>query len=50
MIPAPTGYATRFELTALDFLPRATALLDSSRVFHEVIGIGWYHLRILLGR
>lgn len=50
VIPAPTGYATRFELTALDFLPRATALLDSSRVFHEVIGIGWYHLRILLGR
>jgi len=50
VIPAGTGYATRFKLTALDFLPNASALLDSSLVFHEVIGIGWYHLRMLLGR
>ena len=50
VIPAPTRYATFFEMTALDFLPNASALLDSSRFFHEVIGIGWYHLRILLGR
>lgn len=50
VIPAPTGYTTRFELTVLDFLPSATALRDSSRFFHEVIGIGWYHLRIAIGR
>lgn len=50
VIPAGTGYATHFELTALDFLPNASALLGSSLFFHEVIGIGWYHLRILLGR
>jgi uncharacterized SAM-binding protein YcdF (DUF218 family) len=50
VIPAGTGYATSFELTTLDFLPNASALLDSSLVFHEVIGISWYHLRILLGR
>jgi uncharacterized SAM-binding protein YcdF (DUF218 family) len=50
VIPAGTGYATRFKLTALDFLPSAAALFDSSVFFHEVIGIGWYHLRILLGR
>jgi len=50
VIPAPTGYATRFELTALDFLPDAGALTDSSRFFHEAIGIGWYYLRITIGR
>jgi uncharacterized SAM-binding protein YcdF (DUF218 family) len=50
VIPAGTGFATRYEVTALDFLPNASALLDSSLFFHEVIGIGWYHLRILLGR
>jgi uncharacterized SAM-binding protein YcdF (DUF218 family) len=50
VIPAGTAYETRFQLTLLDFLPNASALLNSSRVFHEVIGIGWYHLRILVGR
>jgi uncharacterized SAM-binding protein YcdF (DUF218 family) len=50
VIPAGTAYATRFQVTLLDFLPNASALHDSSLVFHEVIGIGWYHLRILVGR
>jgi len=50
VIPAPTAYTTRFELTVLDFLPSARALRDSSHFFHEVIGIGWYHLRLLVGR
>lgn len=50
VIPAPTAYATRYRLTALDFLPGADALRRSSRFFHEVIGIGWYHLRFSLGR
>jgi len=48
VIPAPTAYTTRYRLTALDFLPSANALYDSSRFFHEAIGIGWYHLRIFL--
>jgi uncharacterized SAM-binding protein YcdF (DUF218 family) len=48
VIPAPTGFATRFELTVLDFLPRADALYDSSLALHEVIGIVWYYARILL--
>lgn len=50
VIPAPTGYTTRHKLTALDFLPDADALYRSNRFFREVIGIGWYHLRFLLGR
>ena len=48
VIPAPTGYATRFKLTVLDFLPEARALYDSGVFFHEVAGIGWYYLRTLV--
>jgi uncharacterized SAM-binding protein YcdF (DUF218 family) len=50
VIEAPTGFATRYELTVLDFLPDARALLRSREYFHEVIGLGWYHLRIVMGR
>jgi uncharacterized SAM-binding protein YcdF (DUF218 family) len=47
VIPAPTGFATRFELTVLDFLPRVEALSDSSRFFHEILGLAWYYVRLL---
>lgn len=50
VIPAATGYSTHPRLTLLDFAPNAGALLDSSTVFHEIIGIGWYHLRFLVGK
>jgi uncharacterized SAM-binding protein YcdF (DUF218 family) len=50
VIPAATGYATRFRLKLLDFLPDARALLDSSRFFHEVIGIAWYQLQFAIAR
>jgi len=50
VIPAPTGYATRFKLTVLDFLPDARALRDSGLFFREVVGIGWYYLRSLVNR
>jgi uncharacterized SAM-binding protein YcdF (DUF218 family) len=50
VVPAPTGYSTRYRLTVLDFLPSADALSRSSQFFHETIGIGWYHLRIAIGR
>ncbi|MGH8640707.1 MAG: YdcF family protein [Burkholderiales bacterium] len=48
VIPAPTRFATRFELTVVDFLPRVEALYDSSRFFHEILGIVWYYVRSLL--
>ena len=48
VIPAPTGYTTRFELTVVDFLPKAEALGDSTRFFHEIVGIVWYYVRMLL--
>ena len=47
VIPAPTGFATRFELTILDFLPNAEALAGSTRFFHEILGIAWYYVRLL---
>ena len=46
VVPAPTGFATRFRLTALDFVPDARALADSSGWFHEVIGIAWYRIQL----
>lgn len=50
VIPAATDYATRFRLTALDFLPDARALRDSSLYFREIIGIAWYRLQFALAR
>lgn len=50
VIPAPTGYTTSFRPTLIDFLPDAPALDDSGRFFREGIGIGWYRLRMLVGR
>lgn len=45
VIPAATEYATSPPLTFLDFVPKASALRDSSRVFHEILGIAWYRLK-----
>jgi uncharacterized SAM-binding protein YcdF (DUF218 family) len=45
VVPAPTAYATHFGFTLLDCLPQADALHQSSRFFHEVIGLAWYQLK-----
>jgi uncharacterized SAM-binding protein YcdF (DUF218 family) len=50
VIMAPTGFATRYKLTLLDFLPDARALHDSGVFFREAVGLGWYHVRSLVGR
>lgn len=50
VIPAATGYSTRFRLTALDFVPDARALRDSTLYFHEMLGYGWYRLQFALRR
>jgi uncharacterized SAM-binding protein YcdF (DUF218 family) len=50
VIPAPTLFTTRSPATALDFFPTGEALHASSLFFHEVLGIGWYHLRVAIGR
>lgn len=46
--PAATAYTTRYRLTILDFMPDARALRDSALFFHEIIGIVWYRLRLIL--
>jgi uncharacterized SAM-binding protein YcdF (DUF218 family) len=48
VIPAATGYATRLRRTVLDFVPDAQALADSSRWFHEIVGIAWYRIQLTL--
>lgn len=48
VIPAATAYTTRYRLSILDVLPSALALRDSALFFHEVIGIVWYRLRLIL--
>ena len=49
VIPAPTGFRTRFELSVLDFLPSARSMRHSSYFVHELLGLGWYHLRTAVG-
>lgn len=49
VIPAATAYTTRYRLTILDFMPDAGALRGSAVFFHEIIGIVWYRLRLILG-
>lgn len=48
VIPAATGYASRYRWTINDLLPDARALRDSALVFHEIIGIVWYRMRLFL--
>jgi uncharacterized SAM-binding protein YcdF (DUF218 family) len=45
VVPAPTGYTTRYDTTLLTFIPRAEALLDSRWFCHEMIGMLWYQLK-----
>lgn len=45
VVPAPTGYTTRYETTLLTFIPRAEAMLQSRWYFHEMIGMLWYQLK-----
>lgn len=47
VVPAPTEFVTSYKLTVLSFLPDTGALRDSSRFFHEIIGIAWYRLKFL---
>lgn len=50
VIPAATGYQTRFRLTAMHFLPSGQGLRDSSRYFHEVLSYTWYRIQFALDR
>ncbi|MDO8989454.1 MAG: YdcF family protein [Sideroxyarcus sp.] len=45
VVPAPTGYTTRFKTDLLAFVPDSLALNDSSVFMHELIGMLWYKLK-----
>ena len=45
VVPAPTGYTTRYQTDLLTFVPNAYALRDSRIFMHELIGIFWYQLK-----
>ena len=49
VIPAPTAYSTRLDLTVLDFVPDARALSNSSIFLREIAGYVWYRLRTVTG-
>ena len=45
VVPAPTHFYRVEKITLQDFVPRASALLNSYYFFHEVIGYAWYAIR-----
>lgn len=46
VIPAPTGFTTRFRTDVLSFIPSADGLQASRWFLREVMGILWYRLRL----
>jgi len=47
--PAATGYTTAAPGSIRDFIPSAAGLNSSRTFLHEIIGLGWYHLRMAKG-
>lgn len=47
--PSATGYTTAPPGTIRDFIPSAAGLSNARIFLHEVIGIGWYHVRLAIG-
>lgn len=45
VLEAPTAFSSTGPVTAMSFLPSAWGLLQSRVFFHELLGIGWYHVR-----
>lgn len=46
VIPAPTGFTTRYRTDILSFIPSSDGLHNSRVFLHEVMGILWYRLRL----
>jgi uncharacterized SAM-binding protein YcdF (DUF218 family) len=49
VIEAPTGFSTLRSPGILDYLPSSHGLGLSRAFFHEVLGLGWYHVRLAAG-
>jgi uncharacterized SAM-binding protein YcdF (DUF218 family) len=48
VIPAATGYTAAAPGSIRDFIPSAAGLSKSRTFLHEIIGLGWYHLRLTM--
>jgi len=48
VVPAPMAFTTRYQTDVFAFLPSAGALRDAYILTHELIGKGWYRLRMLV--
>jgi len=49
VVPAATGYTTAAPATVRDFIPGAAGLISARIFLHEIIGYGWYHIRLAIG-
>lgn len=45
VVPAPTGFTTRYETSLLSFIPNAHNLYNTRNFMHELIGLLWYRLK-----
>ena len=48
VIPAPMGFTTRYQIDAFAFLPSVGALRQAYVLSHELIGLIWYEIRMLV--
>jgi uncharacterized SAM-binding protein YcdF (DUF218 family) len=48
VIEAPTAFTTRYQIDLLAFLPQAESLHGSKIFIHEVIGLLWYRVKLLI--
>lgn len=48
VIPAPMAFTTRYRNDVFAFVPSAAALRDSYILMHELIGLVWYRVRMLV--
>ena len=48
VIPAPMAFTTRYRNDVFAFVPSAAALRDSYILMHELIGLIWYRIRMLV--
>ena len=48
VIPAPMGFTTRYQIDAFAFLPSVGALRQAYVLSHELIGLVWYEIRMLV--
>lgn len=46
LIEAPSGFPTVRPPGVLNYLPSSLGLELSRAVLHEVVGLGWYHVRL----